>query len=102
LQIVEQARESNQPNVKSGPPVLVILHSEPKSMSSYAAPPFLQYENIINGILVFSKSLSHGKQIIVAQSTVFDMRDTLEKMVSKSTITLMKIDAGKLDKNKKN
>jgi uncharacterized protein (TIGR00369 family) len=49
-----------------------------------------------------SEIISHGKQIIVAQSTVFDMRDTLEKMVSKSTITLMKIDAGKLDKNKKN
>jgi len=26
-------------------------------MSSYAIPPFLQYENIINGILEYSKSL---------------------------------------------
>lgn len=49
-----------------------------------------------------SEIISNGKQIIVAQSTVFDMRDTLEKMVSKSTITLMKIDAGKLDQNNKN
>jgi uncharacterized protein (TIGR00369 family) len=43
-----------------------------------------------------SEIISHGKQIIVAQSTVFDMRDMLEKMVSKSTFTLMKIDADKL------
>ncbi len=43
-----------------------------------------------------SEIISHGKQIIVAQSTVFDIRNTLEKMVSQSTFTLMKIDAGKL------
>ncbi|MBU0968956.1 MAG: hypothetical protein KKA54_21575, partial [Proteobacteria bacterium] len=47
-----------QPNVKSSPPVLAILHSEPKSMSSYSNPPLLKYENIINGNLVFSKPLS--------------------------------------------
>jgi uncharacterized protein (TIGR00369 family) len=45
-----------------------------------------------------SEVISHGKQIIVAQSTVFDVRDTHEKMVSKSTITLMAIDADKLDR----
>ena len=43
-----------------------------------------------------SEILSRGKQIIVAQSTVFDVRDTDEKMVSKSTITLMAIPTGKL------
>ncbi|MGB3224662.1 MAG: PaaI family thioesterase [Desulforhopalus sp.] len=43
-----------------------------------------------------SEIISHGKQIVVAQSTVIDMRDTHEKMVSRSTITLMKIDADKL------
>ncbi|MBU0966919.1 MAG: hypothetical protein KKA54_11145, partial [Proteobacteria bacterium] len=48
-----------QPNVKSSPPVLAILHSEPKSMSSYSNPPLLKYENIINGNLVFSKPLSY-------------------------------------------
>ncbi len=44
-----------------------------------------------------SEVISHGKQIIVAQSTVFDVRDTHEKMVSKSTITLMAISADKLN-----
>lgn len=48
-----------------------------------------------------SEIISHGKQIVVAQSTVFDMRDTHEKMVSRSTVTLMKIDADKLVANKK-
>ncbi len=43
-----------------------------------------------------SEVLSQGKQIIVAQSTVYDLRDSHEKMVSKSTITLMAMDAGKL------
>jgi uncharacterized protein (TIGR00369 family) len=45
-----------------------------------------------------SEVISQGKQIIVAQSTVFDMRDTHEKMVSKSIITLMVLDAAQLDK----
>lgn len=45
-----------------------------------------------------SEVISQGKQIIVAQSTVFDVRDTYEKMVSKSTITLMAIDVDKLNK----
>ncbi|MDK9709103.1 MAG: PaaI family thioesterase [Desulforhopalus sp.] len=43
-----------------------------------------------------SEVISRGRQIIVAQSTVFDIRDTEEKMVSKSTITLMALDAEKL------
>lgn len=43
-----------------------------------------------------SEVISQGKQIIVAQSTVYDLRDSHEKMVSKSTITLMAMDAGKL------
>jgi uncharacterized protein (TIGR00369 family) len=45
-----------------------------------------------------SEIISQGKQILVAQSTVFDVRDTHEKMVSRSTVTLMAVDAGKLDK----
>lgn len=44
-----------------------------------------------------SEIISQGKQIIVAQSSVFDIRDNHEKMVSKSTITLMAIDAHKLE-----
>jgi uncharacterized protein (TIGR00369 family) len=44
-----------------------------------------------------SEIISKGRQIIVAQSTVFDIRDNYEKMVSKSTITLMAIDAKKLE-----
>ena len=43
-----------------------------------------------------SEIISQGRQIIVAQSTVFDIRDTHEKMVSKSTITLMVLPAEKL------
>jgi len=43
-----------------------------------------------------SEIISQGKQIIVAQSTVFDVRNIHEKMVSKSTITLMAIEAAKL------
>jgi hypothetical protein len=35
-------------------------------MSSYAVPPFLQYENIITGNLVFSKSLISIIQVSVA------------------------------------
>jgi uncharacterized protein (TIGR00369 family) len=46
-----------------------------------------------------SEVISQGKQIIVAQSTVFDVRDTHEKMVSKSTITLMTMNADKLKLN---
>ena len=44
-----------------------------------------------------SKVINEGKQIIVAQSSVFDFRDTHEKMVSRSTITLMAVNADKLD-----
>jgi uncharacterized protein (TIGR00369 family) len=44
-----------------------------------------------------SEIISQGRQIIVAQSSVFDIRDSHEKMVSKSTITLMAIDADKLE-----
>ena len=43
-----------------------------------------------------SEVISQGKQIIVAQSTVFDIRDTQEKMVSRSTITLMVLPAENL------
>jgi uncharacterized protein (TIGR00369 family) len=50
-----------------------------------------------NGLKCKSEIISQGKQVIVAQSTVFDIRDTHEKMVSKSTITLMAIDAHKLE-----
>ncbi len=53
-----------------------------------------------NELLCKSEVISQGKQIIVAQSTVFDVRDTYEKMVSRSTITLMAIDAEKLDKKR--
>jgi uncharacterized protein (TIGR00369 family) len=45
-----------------------------------------------------SEIISQGKQILVAHSTVFDVRDTYEKMVSRSTITLMAVDADKLNK----
>jgi len=45
-----------------------------------------------------SEVISHGRQIIVAQSSVFDIRDIHEKMVSRSTITLMALDAGKLER----
>jgi uncharacterized protein (TIGR00369 family) len=44
-----------------------------------------------------SEIISQGRQIIVAQSSIFDIRDSHEKMVSKSTITLMAIDADKLE-----
>ena len=50
-----------------------------------------------NALKCKSEIISQGKQIIVAQSTVFDIRDTHEKMVSKSTITLMAIDPHKLE-----
>lgn len=49
-----------------------------------------------NSLKCKSEIISQGKQIIVAQSAVFDIRATHEKMVSKSTITLMALDAGKL------
>lgn len=44
-----------------------------------------------------SEIVNEGKQIIVAQSSVFDLRDTHEKMVSRSTITLMAVNADKLE-----
>lgn len=49
-----------------------------------------------NALKCRSEVISQGKQIIVAQSTVFDIRDAQEKMVSKSTITLMVLAAEKL------
>lgn len=49
-----------------------------------------------NALHCNSEIISQGKQIIVAQSTVFDIRDTHEKMVSRSTITLMAMDAAQL------
>jgi uncharacterized protein (TIGR00369 family) len=51
-----------------------------------------------NALKCKSEIISQGKQIIVAQSTVFDIRDTQEKMVSRSTITLMALPADKLSK----
>jgi uncharacterized protein (TIGR00369 family) len=54
-----------------------------------------------NALKCTSEVISQGRQLIVAQSTVFDIRHMHEKMVSKSTITLMAIDAEKLaGKNK--
>ena len=50
-----------------------------------------------NALKCKSEIISKGRQIIVAQSTVFDIRGNYEKMVSKSTITLMAIDAEKLE-----
>jgi uncharacterized protein (TIGR00369 family) len=50
-----------------------------------------------NALKCKSEIISQGRQIIVAQSTVVDIRDTHEKMISKSTITLMAIDANKLE-----
>jgi len=50
-----------------------------------------------NALKCKSEIISQGKQIIVAHSAVFDIRATHEKMVSKSTITLMALDAGKLE-----
>ena len=47
-------------------------------------------------LLCKSEIISQGKQIVVAQSSVFDVRDTHVKMVSRSTITLMVIAADKL------
>ena len=51
-----------------------------------------------NGLRCRSEIISQGRQILVAHSTVFDIRDTEEKMVSRSTITLMAVDADKLNK----
>jgi uncharacterized protein (TIGR00369 family) len=50
-----------------------------------------------NALKCTSEIINKGKQIIVAQSTVLDVRDRQEKMVSRSTITLMAVEAGKLD-----
>jgi len=49
-----------------------------------------------NSLHCTSEIISAGKQIIVAQSTVHDMRDTHEKMVSRSTVTLMAVNEKKL------
>jgi uncharacterized protein (TIGR00369 family) len=49
-----------------------------------------------NALKCTSEVISQGRQIIVAQSTVFDIRETHEKMISRSTITLMAIDAENL------
>jgi uncharacterized protein (TIGR00369 family) len=51
-----------------------------------------------NALKCKSEIISQGRQILVAHSTVFDVRDTHEKMVSRSTITLMAVDAGKLER----
>jgi acyl-coenzyme A thioesterase PaaI-like protein len=53
-----------------------------------------------SSLLCQSEVISQGRKIIVAQSTVFDIRenhgDRQEKMVSKSTFTMMVVDAEKL------
>jgi uncharacterized protein (TIGR00369 family) len=49
-----------------------------------------------NALKCKSEVINQGKNIIVAQSSVFDVRDTEEKMVSKSTITLMALQAERL------
>ena len=49
-----------------------------------------------NALQCTSEIISAGKQIIVAQSSVYDIRDTGEKMVSRSTITLMAVNQDKL------
>lgn len=49
-----------------------------------------------NALKCKSEVINQGKNIIVAQSSVFDVRDTDEKMVSKSTITLMALQAERL------
>ena len=41
-----------------------------------------------------SEIISSGKKIIVAQSSVYDIRESYEKMVSRSTITLMAVPEG--------
>lgn len=51
-----------------------------------------------NSLKCQSEIISQGRQIIVAQSSVHDIRDTHEKMVSKSTITLMVLPADQLVK----
>ena len=51
-----------------------------------------------NALKCKSEIISQGRQILVAHSTVFDVRNTHEKMVSRSTITLMAVDAGKLER----
>jgi len=53
-----------------------------------------------NSLFCQSEVISQGRQILVSQSTVFDIRemygDRNEKMVSKSTFTMMVVDAEKL------
>lgn len=53
-----------------------------------------------NSLFCQSEVISQGRQIIVTQSTVFDIRkthgDRQGKMVSKSTFTMMVVDADKL------
>lgn len=49
-----------------------------------------------NALQCTSEIISAGKRIIVAQSSVYDIRDTAEKMVSRSTITLMAVNEDKL------
>lgn len=50
-----------------------------------------------NALKCKSEIISQGRQIIVAQSTVSDVRDTYEKVVSTSTVTLMAVAAEKLE-----
>ena len=47
-----------------------------------------------------SEIISQGKQILVAHSTVLDVRGIHEKMVSRSTITLMAVASSKLNKER--
>ncbi|MGB3210560.1 MAG: PaaI family thioesterase [Desulforhopalus sp.] len=51
-----------------------------------------------NELRCLSEVINQGKQIIVAQSTVLDIRDTHEKMVSRSTITLMAVNVENMAK----
>jgi len=51
-----------------------------------------------NALKCRSKVISRGKQIIVSESKVYDVRDKSEKLVAKGMITLMVVPAEKLAK----
>ena len=49
-----------------------------------------------NALRCRSKVINKGKQIIVSESEVYDVRDSDEKLVAKGTITMMAVPAEKI------
>jgi uncharacterized protein (TIGR00369 family) len=48
------------------------------------------------GLVCRSRLLKEGRQVLVAESEVYDLRDGREKLAAKAMVTLMAVQAGRI------